>query len=80
MSEFRAQVQEWRGALPRWFSRVVAGTLIALGIILPLLFSQSSGFLDATIKAIAYATSYTDSAVASASYTVSLGNSPAVTV
>ncbi|MEA2147020.1 MAG: branched-chain amino acid transport system permease protein [Solirubrobacteraceae bacterium] len=55
MSELRAQMLEWRDALPPWFSRALAAVLIVVGILLPIFFSPASGFLDATVKAIAYA-------------------------
>jgi branched-chain amino acid transport system permease protein len=55
MSEFRAQMQEWRDALPPWSSRAFAGVLIVIGILLPIFFTPASGFLDATVKSIAYA-------------------------
>jgi branched-chain amino acid transport system permease protein len=65
-SELLAQLREWRAAverkLPPWWTRALAGTLITLGILLPLLFSQETGFfsktggfLNATILALAYA-------------------------
>jgi branched-chain amino acid transport system permease protein len=59
MSELRAQLREWRAAvqqrLPPWWSRALAGSLIAIGIVLPFLFSSSSGFMNATIIAVTYA-------------------------
>jgi branched-chain amino acid transport system permease protein len=59
MSELRAQLQEWRDAvqrrLPPWSGRGLAGLLIVIGIVLPLPFSSSSGFVNATIIAVAYA-------------------------
>jgi len=58
-SEFRAQMREWREGvervLPPWWSRALAATLIVIGIVLPFLFSADSGFLNATIIAVAYA-------------------------
>src|SRR6266436_5566964 len=58
MSELRAQLREWREVvekrLPRWWSRALPGALIVIGIFLPFLFSSSSGFMNATIIAIAY--------------------------
>ncbi len=57
--ELRAQLHEWRGAinraLPPWSGRALAGSLIVLAILLPFLFPQNNGFLDATIKALALA-------------------------
>jgi branched-chain amino acid transport system permease protein len=55
MSELRAQIQEWREALPSWSSRALAGLLIVIGLVLPVFFVPASAFLDATVKAIAYA-------------------------
>jgi branched-chain amino acid transport system permease protein len=59
MRELRAQLAEWRAAwerrLPPWSSRALAALCIVIGIILPFLFAQDSGFIDATIRAIAYA-------------------------
>jgi branched-chain amino acid transport system permease protein len=65
MNELKAQLQEWREALlgrmpavPGWlggrWSR--PGTVLALALLiaLPLLFNESSGFLQATIIALAY--------------------------
>jgi branched-chain amino acid transport system permease protein len=57
--ELRAQLQEWRQAvervLPPWWSKALAGALIVLGIVLPFFFASDSGFMNATIIAIAYA-------------------------
>jgi branched-chain amino acid transport system permease protein len=59
MGELRAQLQEWREALerrlPPWWSRALAALLILIGIVLPFFFSQTSGFMNATIIAFAYA-------------------------
>src|SRR5947209_8603663 len=59
LSEWRAAVQRF---LPPWWSRALAATLIILGILVPFLFSQqtgffgkTSGFMNATVLAIAYA-------------------------
>ena len=58
MSEFIAQLREWRDSvlerLPPWWPRALAGTLIAVGILLPFAFAETSGFLDATIKSLAF--------------------------
>jgi branched-chain amino acid transport system permease protein len=58
MSELKAQLNEWRDAiekrLPRWWRRVAVAALIVIGILFPFLFSQTSGFLNATILALAY--------------------------
>ncbi len=57
--ELRAQLREWRAAvdrtLPPWWSRALAGLVILIGIVLPFFFSVESGFMNATIIAIAYA-------------------------
>jgi branched-chain amino acid transport system permease protein len=59
MSELRAQLSEWRAALegrvPRWWSRALAAALLVVGIVLPLLTGASSGLLNGTIIAVAYA-------------------------
>jgi len=66
MEELIAQVGEWRDAwrvrrqaiesrLPRWWSRALAGGLIVFGAAFPFFFTQGSGFLNATITALAYA-------------------------
>jgi branched-chain amino acid transport system permease protein len=58
MSELRAQLAEWRAAvdrlLPPWWSRALALALIVVGIVLPFAFSNNSGFMNATIIALAY--------------------------
>ncbi len=58
MNELRAQLREWREAvsrrLPSWWSRGLAGALIVIGIVLPFFFAQTSGFINATIIALAY--------------------------
>jgi branched-chain amino acid transport system permease protein len=66
MSELKAQLHEWRmaiaGRLPtqasrlgaRW-SRALAAIAIVIGIVLPLFFSPGSGFMNATVIAIAFA-------------------------
>ncbi len=59
MSELRAQLREWQAAvekrLPPWSSRAMAVALIAIGIVLPFLFSSSGAFMNATIIAVTYA-------------------------
>jgi branched-chain amino acid transport system permease protein len=59
MSELRAQLSEWREAvsqrLPPWSARGLPVALIVVAIVVPFLFAQDSGFIDATIRAIAYA-------------------------
>ncbi len=58
MNELKAQLNEWQEAitkrLPPWWSRGLAAVVIVIGIVLPFFFSQSSGFLSATIIALAY--------------------------
>jgi branched-chain amino acid transport system permease protein len=60
MSELMAQLSEWRSAiervLPRWWKWALAGTLITVAIVLPFFFSQTSGFMTATIIAVTYST------------------------
>ena len=57
--ELRAQVREWQEAisarLPPWWSRGLAGLLIVIGIVLPFFFADDSGFMNATIIAVAFA-------------------------
>jgi branched-chain amino acid transport system permease protein len=59
MSELRARLLRWRDAVRKRFplrwSRALAGALIVIGIVLPFFFPPSSGFMNATIIAIAYA-------------------------
>jgi branched-chain amino acid transport system permease protein len=59
MSELKAQLHEWRtaieGRLPPWWSRGLAGGLIVIGIVLPFFFTAGSGFMNATVIAIAFA-------------------------
>jgi branched-chain amino acid transport system permease protein len=56
--EFRAQLREWRRAidrrLPPWWARGLAIALIVIGIVVPFAFSKNSGFMNATIIAVAY--------------------------
>ena len=51
-------MREWRAAiesrLPPWWSRGLAGLLIVVGIVLPFFFSTDSGFMNATIIAVAF--------------------------
>jgi branched-chain amino acid transport system permease protein len=58
VAELRAQLQEWRTAierrLPSWWQRGLAVALILIGIVLPLFFSETSNFMNATILALAY--------------------------
>ncbi|MFZ0043875.1 MAG: branched-chain amino acid ABC transporter permease [Solirubrobacteraceae bacterium] len=59
MSELKAQLREWRQAidqrLPPWWPRAAVALLIVLGILLPFGFAQDSGFMNATIIAVAFA-------------------------
>src|SRR6201986_171443 len=59
MSGWRARLRKWPEPagrrLPVRGSRALAGFFIAVGIVLPFFFPQTSGFLNATIIAIAYA-------------------------
>jgi branched-chain amino acid transport system permease protein len=59
MSGLRARLLTWPEAaarrLPVRGSRALAGFFIVIGIVLPFFFQQASGFLNATIIAIAYA-------------------------
>jgi branched-chain amino acid transport system permease protein len=58
MSELRAQLREWRAAiervLPPWWTRALAVLVIVIGAVLPFFFSQTSGFMNAQILALAY--------------------------
>jgi branched-chain amino acid transport system permease protein len=58
MNELKAQIAEWRAMiqkrLPPWWQRPLVAVLILIGIVLPLFFSQDSGFLGATLIALAY--------------------------
>ncbi|GAC1436581.1 MAG: hypothetical protein NVSMB51_08280 [Solirubrobacteraceae bacterium] len=58
MSELLAQLNETREALrerlPPWWQPAVIGVLIVLAFLLPLGFNQTSGFLNATVIALAY--------------------------
>jgi branched-chain amino acid transport system permease protein len=58
MSEWRERLGQWRETadrFPPWWNRGLAGGVIAIGIVLPLFFPPTSGFVNATIIAIAYA-------------------------
>jgi len=59
MSELIAQLSEWRAVierrLPPWWSKALAALLLVIGVILPFLTGSSSGFLNGTIVAVAYA-------------------------
>jgi branched-chain amino acid transport system permease protein len=56
--QFAAQMREWNESfqrrLPPWWSRAAAGVLIVIAILLPFFFTQTSGFLNATIISLAY--------------------------
>jgi branched-chain amino acid transport system permease protein len=57
-ARFVAKMREWGHAfhrhLPPWWSRAAAGVLIVIAIVLPFFFTQTSGFLNATIISLAY--------------------------
>jgi len=59
MSGFWGRLREQQAAaaarLPRWWNRALAGALIVFGIVLPFFFPPDSGFMNATIIAVAYA-------------------------
>ena len=59
MSELESQLREWRDAaerlIPPWWGKALAGLLVAVGVVLPFLTGSSSGFLNGTIVAVAYA-------------------------
>jgi branched-chain amino acid transport system permease protein len=59
MSKLRARLRHWQQAaarrLPSRWNRTLAGLLIVVGIVLPFFFGQTSGFLNGTIIALAYA-------------------------
>jgi branched-chain amino acid transport system permease protein len=59
VSELLAQLREWRDAaerlVPPWWGKALAGLLVAVGVVLPFLTGSSSGFLNGTIVAVAYA-------------------------
>jgi branched-chain amino acid transport system permease protein len=56
--QFVAQLTEWRDSfqrwLPPWWNRALAALLIVIAILLPFFFTQTSGFLNATIISLAY--------------------------
>jgi branched-chain amino acid transport system permease protein len=58
VSELRKQLSEWRASLDtrfgRWWIRGVGVIALVIAIILPFFFAQTSGFLNATILALAY--------------------------
>jgi branched-chain amino acid transport system permease protein len=61
VNELIAQLREWRDSLqsvtrrlPWWSQRALAAGLIAFAIVLPFFFTQESGFMNATILALAY--------------------------
>jgi branched-chain amino acid transport system permease protein len=58
VSELVVQLREWREAveerLPSWTPVAFAGILIVVGILLPFAFAPTSGFMDATIKSLAF--------------------------
>jgi branched-chain amino acid transport system permease protein len=58
-SELVAQLREWRTTLdqrlPPWWPRALAAIVIGIGIVLPFFFTEASGFMDSTNKAVALA-------------------------
>jgi len=58
MSELAAQLLDWRASLlerlPPWWRRAGVAGLIVVALILPLGLAQTSGFLNATVIALAY--------------------------
>src|SRR5437763_12114585 len=56
--EWRDRFRAWRRAvgakLPPWSGRALALALIVAAILLPLFFIKTSGFIDATIKSLAF--------------------------
>jgi branched-chain amino acid transport system permease protein len=58
-SELTAQLREWREALdrrlPPWWPRLLGAMLLAIAIVLPFFFTEASGFMDSTVKAVALA-------------------------
>jgi branched-chain amino acid transport system permease protein len=61
VNELIAQLREWRDSLqafrrrlPWWSQRALAAGLIVFAIVLPFFFTQTSGFMNATILAFAY--------------------------
>ncbi len=58
-AELGAQLRESRqaisGRIPPWAPRALAFTLLVIGILLPFLFATNSGFMNATIIALAFA-------------------------
>jgi branched-chain amino acid transport system permease protein len=55
LTQLKAVREEIASRLPSWWVRVLAGALIVFAIILPLLYSQTSDFMNATILGLAYA-------------------------
>jgi len=53
-----ARIRQWESAfkrrVPPWSSRALALLLIVFAILLPFFFTQTSGFLNATIISLAY--------------------------
>jgi branched-chain amino acid transport system permease protein len=54
LSTLAARRDTFVGRLPPWWTRVAIAGLILAGLLAPLLFIQTSGFLNATIIALAY--------------------------
>ena len=54
LATFAARRKAFVGELPPWWPRAATAALILVGLLLPLFFIQTSGFLNATIIALAY--------------------------
>ncbi len=54
-TQFYESRQAFRNRLPPWAGRGLAAALIVLGILLPFIFTAESGFMNATIIAVAFA-------------------------
>ena len=59
MNVLSARLSAWQSALsgflPSWSGRALAGLLIVFGVVLPFFLGDASGFMNATIIAVAYA-------------------------
>jgi branched-chain amino acid transport system permease protein len=53
-TEWRAAARRFTGRLPAWSGRALAGVMIVVGLLVPFFFAATSGFLNATIIALAY--------------------------
>jgi ABC-type branched-subunit amino acid transport system permease subunit len=54
LAELREQFAERVAGLPRWARWLSIVGFVAIGALVPLLFSTTSGFMNATILALAY--------------------------